>query len=236
MHREELIVDVSRIPLDREGIDRNLHLLSEHAQYLEEIPDIKDPLVKGLLDAVPTYIRKQVERLRIHLTDEADIVAWISRNLMELFFMLRYMYSSRERYDEVVKEQLKDLKEIENIIYPNGSASEDAPNEVKAFHSDMKVLWETIEKYEVKRADLKRPKAVKDYAEDAGLLQEYNRGWRIHSKYVHPTSYILFGRRSSIYGEVVRDFFWIMAQYYAARNLRDIHGMIEAGRAHEYGT
>ena len=138
MHRDELVVDVNRIPLDREGINRNLHLLSQHAQYLEEITDVNDPLVKGLLDAAPTYIRKQVERLRIHLDAEPDIIAWISRNLMELFFTLRYMYSSRERYDEVVKEQLKDLKEIENIIYPNGSPSEDAPNEVKAFHSDMR--------------------------------------------------------------------------------------------------
>ena len=138
MHRDELVVDVNRIPLDREGINRNLHLLSQHAQYLEEITDVNDPLVKGLLDAAPTYIRKQVERLRIHLDAEPDIIAWISRNLMELFFTLRYMYSSRERYDEVVKEQLKDLKEIEDIIYPNGSPSEDAPNEVKAFHSDMR--------------------------------------------------------------------------------------------------
>jgi len=236
MNRDELIVDVSKIPLDREGIDGNLRLLSQHAQYLEGITDVNDPLVKDLLDAAPTYIRKQVERLRIHLDDEPDIIAWISRNLMELFFTLRYMYRSRERYDEFVKEQLKDLKEIEDIIYPNGSPSEDAPNKVKAFHSDMKVLWETLEKYGVERDYLKRPNTVKHFAEDAKLLHEYNRDWRIHSKYVHPTSYLLFGRRNFVYGEDVRLFFWVMAQYYAAWNLRDLHGMIEAARPHEYGT
>ena len=63
---------------------------------------------------------------------------------MELFFTLRYMYSSQERYDEVIGEQLKDLKEIENLLYPCGSPEYHAPGGVKAFHSDMQKLWEGI--------------------------------------------------------------------------------------------
>lgn len=236
MKRDELIVDISKIPFDREGIDGNLHLLLQHAKYLEEISGVNDPLAKGLLDAASPYIRKQVKRLRIHLDDEPDIIAWISRNLMELFFTLRYMYSSCERYDEVIKEQLKDLKEIEDVIYPSNSPSQNAPDEVKSFHSDMKALWETLEKYGVERDYLKRPNTVKRFANSADLLQEYDRGWRIHSKYLHPTSYLLFGRKSFVYGEDARLFFWVMAQYYAGWNLRDLHGIIEAARAHEIGT
>jgi hypothetical protein len=43
------------------------------------------------------------------------------------------MYSSQERYDEVIGEQLKDLKEIEDLLYPGGSPEQDAPGGVKAF-------------------------------------------------------------------------------------------------------
>jgi len=45
---------------------------------------------------------------------------------------------------------------------------------------------------------------------------------------MHPTSYLLFGKRSFVYGDGARLFFWAVAQHYAARNLRDIHRMIEA--------
>lgn len=229
----KLIIDVRKIPVNWRGIKRNLCLLHRHAQYLKTVTDIKDPFTKGLVETAPLYICKQIERLRLLLKDEVDIVAWISRNLMELFFTLRYMYSSRERYDEVITEQLKDLKEIEELLYPNSMPPEDAPDEVKSFHSDTQILWEKLEEYKVKRGDLKRPQSVKHFAEGANLLHEYNRGWRIHSKYVHPTSYLLFGKKSFVYGKDARHFFWVMAQYYAAWNLRDLNEMVEAARAHE---
>ena len=140
MDYNELITDIQKIPIDREGISENLGCLLKHAKYLEEREDVGDPFARGLLDTAPSFIRKQVERLQLHLDDDADIIAWISRSLMELLFMLRYMYRSRERYDEVINEQLKDLKEIENIIYPSGAPSEDAPEEVKSFECNLFLL------------------------------------------------------------------------------------------------
>ena len=110
MNKDELNIYIQKIPLDRKGIEKNIYLLLQHARYIKTISDVNDPMAKGLLEVVPAYLRKQIERLQHFLDDEPDIVSWISRNLMELFFTLRYMYSSRERYDEVIKEQLKDLK------------------------------------------------------------------------------------------------------------------------------
>jgi hypothetical protein len=236
MNKDELNIYIQKIPLDRKGTEKNIYLLLQHARYIETISDVNDPMAKGLLEVVPAYLRKQIERLQRFLDDEPDMVSWISRNLMELFFTLRYMYSSRERYDEVIKEQLKDLKEIEGVLYPSGSPSQDVPEQVKTFHSDMKTMWEALENYGIRRDDLKRPQTVRYFAEGANLLHEYNRGWRIHSKYAHPTSYLLFGKKNFVYGNDARSFFWIMAQYYAAWNLRDLHGMIEAAMVHKNGT
>ena len=227
MDYNKLLTDIHQIPLDRKGISENLDRLLKHAKYLEQTNDVAEPLARGVLDTAPSFIRKQIYRLQIHLDDEADIIAWISRSLMELLFTLRYMYSSRDRYDEVVKEQLKDLKDIEKIIYSEGAPPDDGPEEVKSFHADMQKLWEALQGYGVERDELKRPNQAHFYAEGAGLVDEYKRLWKIHSKYVHPTSYLLFGKRNFVYGDGARLFFWATAQYYAARNLRDIHRMIE---------
>src|SRR6266478_60766 len=92
MDYNELITDIQKIPFDSEGVANNVGSLLKHAKYLEGRKDVNDPLARGLLDTAPSFIRKQLERLELHLDDYVDIIAWISRNLMELFFTLRYMY------------------------------------------------------------------------------------------------------------------------------------------------
>jgi hypothetical protein len=228
MDYNELIIDLRQVPLDRDGIAVNLDRLIKHATYLEQRPDVVDPLARAIIDTAPSFIRKQLERLRMHLDDEADIIAWLSRNLMELLFMLRFMYSGKEQYDELFKEQLKDLKDIEKVFYPEGSPGADAPEEVKAFYADMQKLWEVMQNYGIEPDKLKGYNPASYFAKGAGLLHEYQRGWKIHSKYVHPTAYLLFGRKDFVYGDGARLYFWALAQYYAARNLRDLHKMIGA--------
>jgi hypothetical protein len=232
MNRDDLITDIERIPYDRNGFGENLRELLRHAEFLRGISDVKDDLAAGILEVAPTYIGKQLKRLLVNLDEEPDFIAWISRNLMELFFTLRYMYSSRERYNEVITEQLKDLKELEELFCPGGTPNPDVPDEVKTFHAEMKALWDDVEEYGVKRDELERPYTVKHHAEGGDVLREYNQAWRIHSKYVHPTSYLLFGKTSFVFGEDVRRYFWVVAKYFAARNLRDLHLMVEAARAH----
>jgi len=231
MDYNELITDIEKTPVDSEGVANNIARLLRHAKYLESRKDTKDTsdsFAKGLLDTAPSFIRNQIERLQLHVGDDVDLIAWVARNLLELFFTLRYMYSSQERYDEVIGEQLKDLKEIEDLLYLSGSREHDAPRDVKAFHLEMQKLWKGIEKFGVNRDELRRPNTVKHYAEGANLMHEYNLFWHIHSKYVHPSSYLLFGRNTVVYGDDPRRFFLATAQYYAARNLRDLYKMIEA--------
>jgi hypothetical protein len=190
--------------------------------------DIGDSFARGLLDSAPPFIRKQIERLQLHMDDEADIIAWVSRSLMEFFFILRYMYDSRKRYDEVIKEQLKDLNQIEDIINAHGDTSIEHKAAGSLFKQDMKRLWDGMSDYGIERQKLVRPISAKYYADGAGLTNDYDRLWKIHSKYVHPISYVLFGRRNFVYGDEVKKFFLVLAQYYAARNLRDLYKMIEA--------
>lgn len=224
----ELITDIGEIPTDRKGIRKNLKLLLKHSKYLENRSDINEPLTRGILDVAPYYIRKHVERLLKSIDEDADFIAWASRCLMEVLFMLRYMYSSRDRYDEVIREQLNDLKDIEKILYPGGEPSEGDPEDLKSFHKDMEKLWDGMKEYEIDPKELKRPQQAYYYAEGSNMQDEYQNNFKIHSKYVHPTAYLLFGNKNFVYGDGARLYFWVMAQFYAARNLRDLHLMIEA--------
>lgn len=227
MDYSDLIVNIREIPTDNDGIDDNLKRLLKHAEYLETIENIADNNAKTILEVAPPYIRKQIKRLQLHFEDEADIIAWISRCLMELLFMLRYMYTSDTCFNEVIKEQLKDLNDIEKIILPEGYPTDDSSEEIQSYHRDMGKLWDAMREYGINRDDLKKPNPAFLYAEGAKLQDDYRANWKIHSKYIHPTSYQLFGKKSFVYGDSSSDYFWVLAQYYAARNLRDMHVMIE---------
>jgi len=228
MNYNDLLLEFSDIPIDRKGIRKNLNLLLNHVKQLEKRSDITEPLTRGILDAAQPYIRKQIERLQKSIDEDADFIAWISRSLMELLFMLRYMYSSRDKYDEGIKEQFNDLRDIEKIIYPEGAPSEDDPEEIRVFHKDMRKLWDAVKDYGIDQDDLGRPHQAYYYAEGSDMLDEYKANFKIHSKYVHPTAYLLFGNQEFVYGDGSRLYFWALVQFYAARNLRDLYMMIEA--------
>ena len=230
MCKEELIIDIEKIPRLDEEIIKNIELLSRYSDYLYAKEDISDPMAKTIIEAVIPFIKKQLERLRLNFNEEADLIAWLSRNLMELFFILRYIYNSRENYHEVFNEQFTDLKEIEEVLFPDGFDEKNMDAPLKQYIEDMSKLWTYLKNYGIEREELKRPQNAKVYAKGGDVIEEYNRGWRIHSKYIHPTSYLLFGKRSFVFSNDARMFFKIMFQYYAARNLRDLDGMITASK------
>lgn len=236
MEHPELMTDPDSIPQERTAVLENIAVLLAHATNLEGTKDLADPLPNAILDAVPAYVRRQLERLRLHIDHEPDILALFARNLMELHWMLRYMATSTERANEVVREQLRDLKDIETVLYPGGSPPPTAPANVKSFHADMTKLWESMRQYGVRKEELKGHSPASHYAQGAEAKDEYDTFWRVHSKYVHPSSYLLFGKRSFVYGPQVRVLFLVIAQHYAARILRDLHSMIRQAREHVRGA
>lgn len=233
MCKDELIINIEKIPRDDKEIIENIDLLIQHSNYLYTRKDIKDSMARTIIDSVIPFIKKQLERLKQNINEEADFIAWLSRNLMELFFILRYIYNSRENYQLVIKEQFVDLKDIENVLFPNGFDEKDIATPLKQYIEDMSKLWNYLKNYGIEREELKGHQNAKEYAKCGDVLEEYDRGWKIHSKYIHPTSYLLFGKQSFVFSDDTRLFFKIMFQYYAAWNLRDLHGMIIASKLNQ---
>lgn len=228
MNPDELIVEIVEIPIEKEATLANLDLLIKHAEYLASIDGVVDAKARALLSTAPAYVLKQVRRFRLNIDDEADLFAWVSRCLFELFIMTRYMYSSADRYDEIIHEQLKDLRDIEKVIVPKGTPQEEDSKDIVHFHDEMTEMWTALSEYGIEKEDLKKPNPARMFAEGADLLQEYLGHWKLHSKYVHPTSFLLFGRQEFVYGLGAKHYFWVLIQYYAARILRDLNLMIEA--------
>jgi len=225
---EDLIIDLGLIPTRKRKIQGNLVTLLRHVRKLRSLDNVADARADLLLSVAVAYVEKQIRRLRLLMEDEADIIAWISRTLLELFFVLRYMYTGVDQFDEFVDEQLKDLKNIESVLYPDGIPDEDDPAEITAFHTHMTEVWKDLEKLGLDKDGLRNPRPARYFAEGAGLMSEYDSHWKLHSKYVHPTSFLLLGRKSFVYGDGARLYFWVVAQHYSAWIIRDLYGMLAA--------
>lgn len=224
MDYEDLILDIQKIPFEGSNRKDNLNLLLKLAEGLKAKNDISDGSTNYLVAHASEYIRMQVNRLQIHIEAEIDIIAWISRGLMELLFFLRYVYNSHDRLDELIEEYHKDFKDIVKIMSKKILDSE-TPEEILAFNNAMDKEWEKIG---VNPDELKGLYPVNYFAEKGNLEEEYQSNWKFHSKYVHPTSYLLFGDRNIVDGSDFRQYFWQHAQYYAGRNIRDLNKLIEA--------
>lgn len=231
-NKDDLLIDIQQIPISKKGIKKNIKEILKMIKSIDCKSEEYDRRTLDILEGVIPYIQKQSNRLLKNFGSQIDIIAWISRCLMELWLTMRYMFTSSESFNEVIEEQLKDLKDIEKVLYPSGAPDESDPSLIKEFHEDMKKLWNEMEKYGVVREELNRPNAIRLYAEKSDLLSEYNKTWRIHAKYVHPTSYLIFGKQSFVHSTDASNFFWTLAQYYLAWIVRDIFGMIEADAKH----
>lgn len=218
MDSSSIVHQIDQIPRHKDDALKNVAQLIVCLDYLATC---KTGLSESdfLLDSTVPWVKRQLQLFECNTDGGPDLMAWIARNLMEAFFLFRYMYASKENYKEVVLEQFVDIREIEDALLPPFDGQDETAH--------YRAKWEALKSYGVDRASKKRPKVARTYAEVAGLLDDYDLGWRITSKYVHPSSYLLFGDPRIVYHEDVNTTLLVLVQYYAARNIRDLLMMVE---------
>lgn len=204
--------EFNELPTDRTDVLNQVDELLQTVAELRSLPPVTDERAIYILEIITSYLKEQLERMKLLIDEKIDIIAWISRNLSELYFILRYIYKSDGGYEEIIKEQLTDLKELEDIILQNGTPSVEDSEDLQTFSSDMNKLWHEVQGWGIAREDLGRPNQIRHYAEIGGTLSEYQATWRIHSKYVHPTSYLLFGRKDFVFADEVTHFFRVLVR------------------------
>lgn len=150
----------------------------------------------------------EIAKLRGALRSPTEYLALCARNLFELNARARVVLQSDQNLQTWIGEVAQDEKEILEGILELGQSSEDDTEVLKA---RLTQIDQTAARHGVPLAKAPR---VHELAKAAGLEREYKGLFKLYSKYVHPSSWIVnAGERTQSWD--VRNIFIIRAQYHA---------------------
>ncbi len=161
----------------------------------------------------------EAARLAGWLGAPTDQIAWVARNLYELNLRVHFILKSKENADHFFAESISDeieLLEAMKTLFALGAGT------------DLNVIEDRIaaRKARLAQEGLEPVKTMGgwDLAREIGAEGEHRAFYKLYSKYVHPTGYLInrrTGRMPEINDKVIR-LLLINAQQYAIDTLRRV--------------
>jgi hypothetical protein len=201
---------VEWVPPDelREGLKKNA---DRYLLFLEEIT-AKVPRSERNL-AIFNIARAagvQVERLHLLLDQGADLLALCARNLFELDLVLRFVLVS----DQNLRSWLGQLPQDEHEFLE--ALIDAAPSETEST-AELRRRITQVERMTARHGlRLEGHLSVSKLARITGLEAEYKAMFKLLSKHVHPSSYLVNGDSHAIHSWYSINIFLTFAQLYAA--------------------
>jgi hypothetical protein len=174
--------------------------------YRELIAYIKRNLPQTAKNRVLPYIceRAALEAERMvnwYDNDEPpEFFAWTARNVLEISYITEYVTKADEDLKKFLNRALDDIKDIGEGL------KELALENLEA----IKTIEETQQKYELKKYKLKgkMPARTKDLAKAVSNEKEHKSFFKIYSKYVHPTAWLILSEtRATLHEDGKKAFF-----------------------------
>jgi hypothetical protein len=174
---------------------------------LEANPDPSE--LEVALRNLARYARWLLLMFRHGLGSPIEFYGWASRGLFELYLLTLFVLLSEENVrlflhaamtDEIM--MMEGIEQLEADITPDVRAN----------------LRAQIERLEAARGD--RVSRLPDYASMAtavGARNEYDAFWKIYSKYVHPSSWVVNGQPAGVRNVAYQQMFRVQAQFNAHR-------------------
>lgn len=140
-----------------------------------------------------TNIAKGTQRLlnllTKNLSDDYDItlIALCTRNLFELNIRLRLIVKNESSLNTWMSEMVMDENQILKAI--STIANDNHNVELELFEDKKKLNNSILDKHNLE--SVKKAESVKDIATEAGELEEYMALFKLFSKLLHPTSYLI---------------------------------------------
>lgn len=144
------------------------------------------------------YLNLQLERLHDWAEAPLDLLAWVTRSLMELLFWTEYTLETEQNAKRFFEEQRIDLAEL-------------VRKAISAFETEAE---EMFDKTPEGLADLLDVKGKRVDGTKRGALDAYT--FKLCSKYMHPSSWLLVDLDNRLNSETNRKLFWMMSLRYAA--------------------
>ncbi|EFB3384887.1 DUF5677 domain-containing protein [Escherichia coli] len=132
---------------------------------------------------------RSLSLLAKNLSDDYDItlVALCTRNLFELNIRLRSIIKHENSLNTWMSEMVMDENQILDAI--STIANDNHADELELFENKKKLNNSILDKHNLK--SVKSPETVKNIAKDAGDLEEYTALFKLFSKLLHPSSYLI---------------------------------------------
>lgn len=195
------------------NLDKIVRMIVDQAQNIS--PKDGYDVVSEIVRSTSLYAALQL-RMLVDLYDfPIECVAWISRNLFEMNLIIEYSLKFPDKAKDFALQKGTDEKDIlEGILLLDSGGSRD---NVIALQERINHINKALKKYG--KNDSKYF-GVKDMASRVGMTDEYNAFFKLYSKYVHPTSWLIFATEEEKASEIYKNVFLIQAQYYGSRILK----------------
>lgn len=149
--------------------------------------------------------------LMTSLIGPTELLGFIARSLFELNLITRYVVMNEENLKRFVVQTAEDkIKILEGILEFREDSSEE---NAKILDDEIKRIETLKQKHNL--ASIKSLPNFIDIARIVELEKEYKALYKLFSKHVHPTPYIINGDTKEIHSNEVRNIFLIHAQLYA---------------------
>ncbi|MEM8207779.1 DUF5677 domain-containing protein [Morganella morganii] len=134
-------------------------------------------------------IHRSLNLLANNLSDDYDItlIALCTRNLFELNIRLRSIIEDESSLNTWMSEMVMDEKQIIDAI--STITNDNHAAELELFENKKKLNNSILDKNNLK--SVKSPETVRIIAEKVGEMEEYTALFKLFSKLLHPTSYLI---------------------------------------------
>ena len=194
--------------------DDNLKILKQFEESLMKLAsDIRQSKPRDeknlLLHNLTVCSANQIKGLQL-------IYAWIARNLFELNLIVKYILLSPDNVAKFGNERVQDELEMLERILEIKEIDED---EALTFKNRIKRLKQTADKH---HRTLSKPLPIWKLADATDMGDEHKSYYKLYSKYVHPSSWLINGPQDVIYSSEIRNTCLVNAQIYAGNIARMI--------------
>jgi len=224
MKTENLIIEANLYPTSSQELLKYFDVLEDYINKiigcnLEWNQDLKKTILESF-----SYLLNKLSFFKNNIDGDIDLIAWFSRSFLELYFLLRYAFKSDTNVRELLDYPINELTDIDKAIYEKGKP-EKMSEEDELFRKNLHTVLE-----KVKSAGIifnKELSISKKIAEESGLLNYYEVYYKLHSKYVHPTPYLLFGEKKFVYSSDALIMFRSLALHFVSVIIKDTIEFLE---------
>jgi hypothetical protein len=183
-------------------------------------PIDKTDYLRFSLGNIVLYCSTQTELLITRYDVPIQIIAWITRNLFECYLLCEYLATDPTKAKEFVMQKASDELDINEGLITLAEPGTTSSN-LQLIQDRNDHIRTTLNKHSSQGIN---HWTVRTLAERANKKEEYKAFFKLYSKYVHPSSWLINGKSEEYDKEIYRNIFFLQAQFYVGCIVKIVEG------------